>query len=277
MDNQKYHIAMPPREAFVREPSGEQTIINEGSVSFIAEKVEISKTKGMLLHMRGAEFPKKGFPFPEAMFHINQAKRLFIASLKLYSNNIISFILLNKKQAIDTYCDIAYKTIHPYMLKEEYMMPVARELQSILRKILCTLSLNTQLADIFATMIQYDDAYHYRALDLFSETQAMWLYNEPIRETRRLIKIVTERDDSPDVVKKMKAISLLLTILLTVPKFRRAFKKAMQSSYLTFSNLQYDEADKYWVMNRGDYKFMGLSHEERSARMNNKPLGVKLC
>jgi len=77
----EYNIAKPPKEFFETTGDGSQSILNENSTTFILKEIEISKTKGMLLHMQDADFPKKGFPFPEAMFSVNQAKRLFISTL----------------------------------------------------------------------------------------------------------------------------------------------------------------------------------------------------
>jgi hypothetical protein len=271
----KYNVAMPPKEAFQREPSTAQTIIDEGSVSFIMKKIEITD-KGMELHMENAKYPKKGFPFPEAIFGANQAKRLFMEVSKLAFNNKLSFLFINKKESLNFYCTAAYKSIYPFILKDEFMMPVARELKKIMTKFLTLTGYNVQFAEIVSTMVQYDDAYHYRIEDICSETQAQWLIDNPRKEILRLAQIAHDRDSNHEQGMKFIHVAKLFSILLLLPKYKSAFRQAIFSSIPTFSNLQYDEADKYWVANRSDYKYRGLSHTERMALIGERPLGVRI-
>jgi hypothetical protein len=273
-ENNNYKIALPPREFFEQAPSVNESIIDEGSTSFIADKVEIDKDKGILLTIRGADHPKKGFPFPEAIYAINQAKRLLREFLVLGRAHwyLVPFFNINK--IIDSYCSVALRNLQPFIIKPECMQPAAKETLNLISLICKPLKINVGLAKIISAIIQYDDAYSYRLQDIMSETTKDKLLKNPIRETRRLLKLLISRESGEYQRLKMKPIVDLSTVLLLIPKYRKSIIYALENC--EFSNFQYDEADKYWVMNRSDYKYMGLTHEERIKRFGRIPMGIKL-
>ena len=264
--HKEYYIPQPPKDIYYYNTgSRSETMVNEHAKSMLIEKITFDN--GIKVYVKGAMFPKKGFPIPEAVWSANQAKRLLIEALRL------PFLFLHPiKKLLSIYNSIAMQAVKPFILKDEYMTPVGQEIKSYIYIFLIHLGLekrtdiqqkiSSDFADIIGFIIDIDDAYRYRIQDIASETTAKELIAHPIGEIRRLTKILITRD-SPGVAKKFQRVSTLLQLALLIPRFRRAFKKTLSENFLFFQKLQYDQADEYWVWNRPDYKFLGMTHELR--------------
>ncbi len=255
-------ISIPiPAKGIFKYPSNsrEQTILNEVETS-----MKIIKIDGTDLYMEGAQYPKKGFPSPESIWSANQAKILFVEMLKF------PFFLLfvNKEKLLASYNRIAMKAVRPFLLKRIYMTKTANELRDLVFTFLTRIGISQQtsqdFADIFAYIIDTDDAYRYRIQDILSETTKQNILNSPIMEIDELILILASRD-SKEVTQKFEKLSAILSLLLLIPKYRRAFKESI--SQCTFKNLQYSEADIYWVHMKRGYNYLGLSLSQRQEQM----------
>jgi len=261
-----YHIPQPPKDIYYYSTgSRESTMYQEHAKSMLIEKITFDQ--GIQVFVKGAMFPKKGFPTPEAVWSANQAKRLLIESLKL------PFLFLHSlKKLLSVYNSIALQAVRPFILNDEYMTPVGQEIKSyayvfllhlgLEKRTLTQQKISSDFADIIGFMIDIDDAYRYRIQDIASETTAEELIAKPIREIRRLTKIIIARD-SPGVASKFQRVSTILQLALLIPRFRKAFKKTLSENFLFFRKLQYTQADEYWVWNRLDYKYMGMTQELR--------------
>ncbi len=255
-------ISIPiPAKGIFKYPSNsrEQTILDE-----VQSSMKIIKIDGTDFYLEGALYPKKGFPSPESIWSANQAKILFVEMLKF------PFFLLfvNKEKLLASYNRIAMKAVRPFLLKRIHMTKTANELRDIISTFLTLIGISQQtaqdFADIFAYIIDTDDAYRYRIQDILSETKKQHILNSPIMEMDRLILILASRD-SKEVSDKFKRLSSLLSLLLLIPKYRIAFKQSI--SQCTFKNLQYSEADRYWVHMKGGYDYLGLSLTQRQEQM----------
>ena len=209
--------------------------------------------------LEGAEYPRKGYCLPDVMFVCNQVKRIFVSAFKLYP----IFILSNKK-LINIFNDICFKLLSPHIVVYNELTPMAQEIRNLIGSFLIKINIDEKDAKIFAelvsTVIDYDEAYRYRIQDLMVETTKNELIKRPIREIRWIVKKVMERD-IPDVALKFKRIGILLTLLLLIPKYRKAFKETIEESYI--DKMYPDVADWYWMCQREDYKFGGYTNEER--------------
>ena len=77
------------------------------------------------------------------------------------------------------------------------------------------------------------------------------------------IDIAIDRDDkrvSGNTTRLMK----LACLILLIPKYRRIFKRVITK--IDFKKLQFDEDDRYFCLNRSDYKFFGEDIDTRMAR-----------
>jgi len=235
-------------------------IMSENPEQKYWKTIEIHKRNGYVEQvLEDAEFPRKGYCSPEGMFACNQVKRIFVSAFKLYP----IFILSNKK-LINIFNDICYKILSPHIVVYNEITPMAQEVRDILKSFLIKINIEEQDAKIFAelisTIIDYDDAYRFRVQDLMVETTKTELIKRPITEIKWIIKKAMERD-FPDVAIKFKRIGTLLTLLLLIPKYRKAFRETIEESH--FDKMYPDKADWYWMCQREDYKFGGYTNEQR--------------
>lgn len=273
----EYQTVIPPKEVFKYPPTVssdvkfEDRVKSEQNVSYILEKLEVTETDGLLLHIQNAEYPKRGFPFPEAIAHINTIKRLLVVASKVI--NPLSLFFINKNKAIEGFNEVALYNIKPYILKTEYLTPVAKEIQKIVSGFAQAIHIKQataeQFGEIIATMIEYDDAYRYRIQDIMSLCSKSNLLENPRHELHRLLGIMFWRDSSSMVQKFEKMMAIL-----RIPYFNSRLKKVLHN--INLEALKLDDIDRYWVMNRSDYRFLGLPLEERQKMMKSKPMGVKL-
>ncbi len=184
----------------------------------VVEKVEYGD--GIRMFLKGHPFPLEGLPTVEAVQAINVVKKM------------LTF------QPIKA-AEIA---IEPYILKPEYMHPCARELRKIFP---------SRIGQLVSHVVEYDSAYRLRLQDLFSESTKESLSRRPIREILRLLAI-NKRRDYVDAHAKVKKAAYLLILGLLWPPFHKSFRKSIKRS--NYDNLKLNEADKYWLMHRNDYK-----------------------
>jgi len=254
--------------------------VNETLYSEAVQHTPVEKltwSKGVFLHLQGAAYPQKNMTGPETMWAINVAKRNFIVGFKLFSRwyMLPSLLLTPKNELMDYYVDTSWKVVSPYMLKYDYLTSISQELEWLVYYFTKSLGIKNDLAEkfgeIFAACIEYDNAYRFRLLDIFSETTKEKLVENPRKEIKRLIKILEERD-SPGVAVKFRRVARLLDLLLLFPKIRKSF--IISIGEIDIQKMQYDDNDRYWVCLRQDYKFMGKTDEERKEMIKDKSLPV---
>lgn len=291
--NTGYNIPRPPKDIFLHQkeevvPNLNETpesVLRENPKGFLVKRIEINEATGIFIHYEDCPYPRRGFPFPEAVASINIVKRMIMDTVRLLSSKeiILSWILIlvskRRIERIEAILSLFNRSCFPlikqYIVKPNLMTPLASELQGIIYGFLAYSGISTpiakQTAYIFGEIFEYDNAYRFRVQDLFTESSKELLTKNPIKEIRRLLKIYMSREG--DRVKlhrikgkryvsdKFKEIALLVSIALLIPKLRKAFIKAIANS--DFDRLKLDEIDKFWCKNREDYNFQGLTYEER--------------
>ncbi len=258
----KYIIPQPAKNIFKYTHGRVETIQDE-----IKNSMEIERIDGTDIYIKGAEYPRRGFPTPDSIWSANQAKILFVEGLKLSPY----LLFANKEKLLIIYNKIAMRAIKPFLLKRIYLAPSARELGDIVFTFLIEIGISHNTAKDFAEIVSYiidiDNAYRLRLQDICSETNKMNLMRRPIREIKRLLSIYEGREEGSSISEKervaqnFKNVSKLMSLFLLVPKYRKAFKRALLMS--SFKDLQYNEADNYWVLFEGGYKYLGLDLDSR--------------
>lgn len=286
---QEYYIPQPLKDIFLnRQTSSEylqgtpESVIKENPHANIIDYVELNN--GIYVHYKGIPYPKKGYPFPEAVAQINVIKRVLIDTCALLLSKelalgFITFILFPKRikrieKILEILATTCYPTISKYMVKPELMTQFSSEFQGIVFGFLANMGISVKtskkIAYIFGAIFEYDNAYRYRLEDLFTETTKEKLSSSPIKESRRILKMYLQREKHGRNYKyktkryvsdKFKSVYFILVLLLLIPKMKKAFIKAIDRS--EFNRLQLDDIDKYWCKNRHDYDFFGQSLEER--------------
>lgn len=278
MEENKPRIAEPPRQIFDNPNISIEEKAATSENTFDMERVEIDHEKGIRIFYKGVLFPTKGWPFQSAMYLINIVKRQTMMLMSGFGNKEIIFSALGflltpyswKIRIIEnllvSYNRNANFLLSNIYLKNEYMQPCSRELMKIIDRFLLKMGISQitrkETAKIFATMIEYDDAYRYRIEDIFSETTKESLIQSPRKEIKRLVGIYSSRETkSPQIIAKFKSFSGIFSLILLNRKIKQAFLFAI--AYCEFSNLQLDEGDRYHCGRRNDYDFFGDKFEDR--------------
>lgn len=273
-------VMMPKSNVFEGKHAIEGSIMTPGYKFPVYDRTEYPPEGGIYVYYKGMPYPRKGFPFPEGIFANDMMKRISLTMIRSIGTKemllpILGMAVLPWKIKIRIVNNFLFQYlrisqwIHSacYLKEDRYSNP-CRSIRQLVRVFLVEAGIKADIADsaakVFATIIEYDDAYRYRIEDIFSETSKTALYEQPIREIHRLVKIFIEREQYENVQKTVNAINFMVTIALLHPRIRKAFKKAV--SNLTpdqFKWLQLDNADRYHVLLRGDYKFTGRTFEQR--------------
>lgn len=253
-----YETPKTPQEAIKDEhlsPTGSTDIVDH---------LEIVYGKGMFIYLKGYPHPVKGAPTPEAMTAQNRVKRILINSLTLWPT--ILFVPLNK--LVYAFNRVTWDLISsPYILKDDVMNPVSREIKKIIYLFLINLNIPEieclHAAKTLSHIVEYDNAYRYRLMDIMQETDSIKLSSP--KEIRRLGRIIYDRDDAIHqrldptnrrVGTQVRRISKLVSFILYIPKYRKALKKALAVMDMEAFNI--DEGDAYWMSKRKDYNFNGV-------------------
>ncbi len=282
--SEQYIMDEIPDGIFVAKNNKERTEfenLDEKNLRKIRDHIVYPETGGILVYYRSFLYPEKGWRHPKAVVATQYCKRVMISWIRFFSSRkVIPYYLIFlftpwKKKVnliefwIQQFTDSIVLLFGPWILEEQYLSPVARELRKFIIVFLTELGVNLSIAelfaDIFANFINYDMAYYYRLEDIMSETNAWKLIKQPRTEIRKLVNLIAERDNTrPHMAKRFNSFGKLLSLGLLLPKIRKAFYKAVLAIDVT--NMQYDEADRYWVRHKEDYKFFGMTIEERYAK-----------
>lgn len=272
-------VALPRADVFEGKHTIDNSILNAGQTFPIFDRTEYPEEGGIYVYFRGMPYPKKGFPIPEAVYANDLFKKYILSAIKAFSGwemipSFIVFALLPWRlkmrtinRALNSYAGIAGYLLMGWTLTEKRYSNPARTLRKIAKNFLLVLGANPETAEALskavATMLEYDDAYRYRVQDMASETRQMKLAIYPVTELRRLIKLYMAREKT-HATGTLGAVMKIASIALLHPKVRRAWKVAL--THITaeeFKWLQLDNADRYHVLIRGDYDFLGRTFDER--------------
>ncbi len=261
----KGQVPQPPDELFKRDRK--QGLLGERAPIYILEKIECTLDKGIQVYRTGATHPEKGWPTPEAVYALNQVKKIIHEFMGLAKNPLVALGLLitDKNTLLHRFNIIFEKVFGAHTIKEEFFCPASRSLYQFLKKVLQELGIDEEIGNTFAYnvshLIEYDNAYRYRAQDMMSACNFQALQKNPRKEVLRLIELWRTREsfDSRGVTWKMERLVRPLLSLLYIPKY----KKALVNNAKILEGMKYDEGDWYWCCMRGEYEYGGISWEDR--------------
>lgn len=232
-------------------------------------KIEYVEGVGVLSYYKGVSFPAKGAQLPEAMKSLNQMKRLLRYTLQLCKNPIFLIGLYAvRKQAMDYFTKIEDRNIGDWSIKSEYMCRCAYAVETFLEAI----TGNSLFSHYVAQIPEYDDAYRYRAQDVFTSLDVEAFRANPRKELTRLVNLYISRERE-GVLTKTGAILRMANLLLYIPSLR---KKVAENIHLLKVGV-FDESDKYWVsITDNGYKYFGVDIDERVKLYEERPYAYKV-
>lgn len=241
------------------------------------EPAGITKTYsgGMATIFPGHPFPRKGFVYFGVTEPNNKAKRITLAlfvpfaSLRHGLKAFLNAYLYNYNRLIDSIYNDADQV--PY-LHYEYYSEFGKSLWDFIYLFLKHLGIKDEIAYRtglqVTTMIEYDDAYLHRLMDIMNESVKENFLQNPRKELLRLLEIYKQREpyltnesSLHETGARMVGMIKMIGFFLYVPWVKNAFKFAVEN--VNFDYFKLDEWDEYWMLPRGDYNCLGKPFEER--------------
>ncbi len=273
-------IPKQPPEVFIRKTNHVAGVTYPAFVLDEQRKpapIEFVEGKGIFVYREGALHPEKGWPYAEQIYAMDIIKRILVELTGMLSNPLLllGFIFADKNilmRRFNSVFDKAYEL--PNMYEERFLCDASRYSIKFLSSCLIDCGYNETISRAFSyrisLIVEGDSRYRYVIQDLAGEFDKD---AKPRKEIKRLLRIYTEREDAKDLALKIKRMFNLITLLLLIPKYRRAFIK---NSYL-IPFMRLDDADFYWadiaavgnygIKPKANYNYRGKSFEERM----NKP------
>ena len=247
--------------------------------------IEYPESGGVFVYHKTFPYPEKGHRDDFNVQAAQLAKRVLISWVRFFSYSPtiragLGFFLLPWKYKIRIverwlreYCNIADLFLSEYYFQDRYYNAMCRELRKGIIVFLSDIGVSSETSERFAlafvTLIQYDTAYYYILVDLFSETTAEKMRDDPRGQIRHLAGLLADRDGRANMLVRFESFETLIRILLLIPRVRRSFRIAVD--VMQFELLQYDEADRYHMRNKPGYKWFGMTYEQRLAKWPLEP------
>lgn len=279
-ETKQMNIMKPREDVFAAKHAIGESLLAKGVRFPVFDRVEYPPEGGIYVYYKGMPYPKKGFPYPEAVWNNDNMKRITLTFLKALAIKdmwlpVLAFAILpwKKKMNIAVNALNHYTRVGKWLLggqflqKNRYSIPV-QMMRKLVKSFLFELGIfdRIELIDflsVIATLIEYDDSYRYRIEDIVTEANKNKLASDPIGEIKRLGKILEERELS-HAKDTFRAAIKMVTLGLRHPKIRSAFQRALNHMKVEdFEKMKLDNADRYHVLLRGDYNFLGLTFEQR--------------
>jgi hypothetical protein len=273
-------VISPRSDVFQGKSAIDLSITRPGIRYFIFDHAEYPAEGGIYVYYKGMLFPRKGFPTPESTIANDMVKRLlrtmfYIAGTK---DMILAYLGLAltpwkfKKRmlfrAIAEWNRTNDWILSEHYLKRERYCKTSRGIWIVVSYFLQNLELdefNSELAaKITANIFEYDDSYRYMLQDIVTEAKREVLIKKPRRELKRLLKIFCERQIDKNTEETVKKFGQILLLAMLHPKIRKAFVCAIrESGEIALRVMTLDNADRYHILNRNNYNFLGRTYEER--------------
>lgn len=226
---------------------------------YFCKDIKAVPDEGTLAFYDGALYPARGVPIEPMFSAVYSIKRVLRESFKFPL-----LFLYNKKKLVRSFIEIAKVTVDPARSEGYILCTASKKIKEITFFFLVEIGIDVNDARTFsqyiAEIFENDNAYRYRVQDLATEVVIKDLIRSPITEINRVFNIYKTREDNSVIVSKFRLFVIVISAFLLIPKYRRAFKNSFTTS---FNGLVYDRQDWYWVCQRGDYLYGGLTKEQR--------------
>lgn len=243
--------------------AGKDAVPSEKIWTYEFSHIATTEEGGLYAFYIGTLFPEKFACTPGAMGALNIVKALTVTLMKSVPLRGLQSFLYN-------YCSMADRVLGPWYLRSDLSCIAVKELRIFTYVFLKNLgvsdSISWRTARIIGTLFEYDTAYRYPLQDLATETYIGKLIIDPRGEIKRLRELYRSReqeehDGGEGRKHKFLWTMKLLQMVLLIPGIKKAFIAGLRA--VTFSNIQFDNGDRYHCMLLGGYNYFGLTIEQR--------------
>jgi len=232
-------------------------------------KVEFPEEGGVLTYMEKYSYPFKGYPhfeFVEKIDFVKKVNRAFLSGIyhQLKNRKKLWFLTLLPglwviKDTVRAWIHTSYRFIERFRIKKERYCTFVREFYKAFDtssdgikqkdKELCF-----KIRDLLCMVLEFDNAYRFRAQDILAELDKEKLRKNAIKEFLRLISIMTSREKTQEIKDTWTLIRHWLSLYL---RYDRSMTKIIKNTILEIDieKVKLSIEDKVYCLPRQDYNF----------------------
>jgi len=224
---------------------------NRGKLT--VEKVDFPETGGVYTHFEGIP-PMKGFPDGETVERVDEAKKMVMRILWGFYRmpKIKFFLLVLLRKQMETLAEnlmVSYwEYIKKYKFKPIRYCKAVREIYRVFEEMGDPkgeegIDLWKMIRDDVCITMESDDAYRYRFQLAIADLNKDELKKNPVGEIKRLIKIISDREENEGMRDKYQMLSRYLFLLRFKPKLFKTIIEFLMR--LNIDELKLDSDDLY--------------------------------
>lgn len=219
-----------------------------GTIS--VDKVEFPDTGGIKTYF-STTVPMNGYPDGDTVERVDEAKKMVMRMMwELYRMPKwrALFLLPLLKIIVKSWIISYWEYIKKYRFKTIRYCRAVREIYRVFNKIglkiknPADLEMWEMIMDDFCLTMESDDAYKYRFQLIIVNLDKDNLKKNPIKEIRRLLKLLADREEVEGMKEKWGMFSKYLFLLKFRPKILKTLVEFLQE--LNLKELEMDESDK---------------------------------
>lgn len=229
---------------------------------FYLDRVDLPDEGGVLTHMVGRDQPFRGFPYKDFVGQIEVIKKITKGTLSGFYHHFnflllpLAFGVFRNMVYIVTYT--FYRLVERYRIKPMRYSKAIRELHRAFSfpqtQSLKMMRLRLMLREIVCMILEFDNAYRFRAQDLLVEINKESLKKNPIKELNRILTIAEGRETGQQVRDTWKLFRLFNSVYL---RFDRRLKRMIVNVLLELNPEEFKltTEDIHFCEPRKDYVF----------------------
>ena len=236
----------------------------------VVEKPIRPDSGGIYLKLAGCNYLWKGDPKLHVHSAITASKKIFTVLSAVMSDRmtqfLFAFLFVFRRKFLLKLCrevlDLIYRPFFVYRLKPEKYCVSVRELRRAIEAVKIPDEFQEDVnktRDVVAMNLETDVAYRFPFQDILPKIDKERFRENPAKEIKRVSDIFVERGSIEDNWRKFEK---LLVLLMRFSKKARNLAIEFISE-LDMDKIKLDEADWFFCLNRPNYKFRGVSKEER--------------
>jgi len=235
-------------------------------------KVEFPEKGGILTYLKGYEQPYRGFPYFEMVERVNDVKKISKKIFgKIYHNTKgirklkLLLILPLANPLLSGFRYAFWFHIKKFRMKSVRYSQAVREIYRAFTALGESEEV-TEWRDLMCMILEFDNAYRYRFQDVVSEMNKDALAKKPLKEIRRLLDLIIEREVEDDLRDRwIQMRDFGCSVLRFMPKITDLFQRFLLE--INLEEIGLSKEDRYFCAMRSDYNFGFCLREEEKCKL----------
>lgn len=227
-------------------------------------RVEFPDEGGVLTFMEGYSLPYRGFPLADLVEKIDVIKKVAKASISglYHSLKERRLMILTLLPAFFVFRNIVtagvytfWRLIERFRIKKERLSQCMRALHTSFTDVETPLEeLKIMLRDLVCNVLEFDNAYRFRAQDLIEVMDKEKMLKNPVKELKRIMTVAQERETTQEIKDTWKLGKLFVSFYLRFDrKLLALFRDVLLG--IDVSKFKLTPEDIQFCAKRKDYVF----------------------